>query len=100
MLLHSSYLPLGVTNGRVTLHASSTFSGAVAGEIGGASGSLAFPSTTLQNTFSGAVAGEAELLLQGESLTPNLFTLLFVLLSLFLFYFVCFLYIKNTQKKK
>ena len=80
----------------MTLHASSTFSGAVAGEIGGASGSLAFPSTTLQNTFSGAVAGEAELLLQGESLTPNLFTLF---LSCFIFILSCLLSLYQKHKK-
>ena len=33
LLLHSSYLPLGVPNERVTFTSSSTFSGAVAGEV-------------------------------------------------------------------
>jgi len=47
--------------------------------------------------FLAPLPGKTELLLQGESLTPNLFTLLFVLLSLFLFSLVCSLYQKHKK---
>ena len=47
--------------------------------------------------FLAPLPGKTELLLQGESLTPNLFTLLFVLLSLFLFSLVCSLYKKHKK---
>ena len=47
--------------------------------------------------FLAPLPGKTELLLQGESLTPNLFTL-FIVLFYFIFCLVCFLYIKNTKK--
>ena len=47
--------------------------------------------------FLAPLPGKTELLLQGESLTPNHFTLLFVLLSLFLFSLVCSLYQKHKK---
>jgi hypothetical protein len=47
--------------------------------------------------FLAPLPGKTELLLQGESLTPNLFTLLFVLLSLFLFSLVCSIYQKHKK---
>jgi len=67
LLLHSSYLPLGVPNWRVTLHASSIVSGAVAGEI--------FPrQLSASNTFSGAVAGENRIAsARGVSHTQSLY---------------------------
>jgi hypothetical protein len=51
----------------------------------------------LATRFLAPLPGKTELLLQGESLTPNLFTLLFVLLSLFLFSLVCSLYQKHKK---
>jgi hypothetical protein len=51
----------------------------------------------LATRFLAPLPGKIELLLQGESLTPNLFTLLFVLLSLFLLSF-CLLSLSKTQK--
>ena len=52
----------------------------------------------LATRFLAPLPGKTELLLQGESLTPNLFTLLFVWLSLFLFSLVCSLYQKHKKK--
>jgi len=52
----------------------------------------------VQAEFLVLLPGKTELLLQGEPLTPNLFTLLFVLLSLFLFSLVCSLYQKHKKK--
>ena len=51
----------------------------------------------LATRFLAPLPGKTELLLQGESLTPNLFTLLFGLLSLFLFSLVCSLYQKYKK---
>ena len=91
--LHSSYLPLGVPNGRVTLHASSTFSGAVAGEVKTFwVRRLYFPSTPISWR-----RGDRVVSARGVSHFQSLY-FVFVLLTLFLFCLVCFLYIKNTKK--
>jgi hypothetical protein len=55
LLLYSSHLSLGVPNGLVIYHASSYFSGVVAGEY---KEEEAPTSTTHQQDFSGAVARE------------------------------------------
>ena len=96
LLLHSSYLALAVSQRTCALHVSCTFSGAVAGEIKTLRIQQASISPSTQALFLAALPGRSSLLL-GESLTSNLFTLLFVLLSLFLFSLVCSLYQKHKK---
>ena len=58
LLLNSSYLPLGVSQRMCDLHISSTFSGAVAGDL--RAQLIQQISSPINNTFSGAVARDFE----------------------------------------
>jgi hypothetical protein len=58
LLLYSSHLPLGVPNGLVIYHASSYFSGAVAGERRRIIFLVNWAPSTSNKYFSGAIAGE------------------------------------------
>ena len=99
LLLHSSYLPLGVSQRTCDLHVSSTFSSAVAGDL--EAHLIQRLQLRQQHIFwrrchhhPGATLIK---LLQGESHTSNLFTLFTVLLSLLLLCVVCFLYQKSKK---
>ena len=85
LLLHSSYLPLGVSQRTWDLHVSNTFSGAVVGDLEahleGPPGSADFNSVNnislpVPHLFSGATSIK---LLQGESHTSNLFYFVYCL---------------------
>ena len=93
LLLHSSYLPLGVSQRTCDLHVSSTFSGAVAGEK--RRSCLATPVNIILPGAPATIFSGTKLL-QGESHTYNLFTLL--LSCLVYFYFALFVsFIKNQK---
>ena len=100
MLPCSSYLPLGVPNGSLLCEHQALFLAPLPGNkqtsqlhLHQAWSTTASPTATAKKFFGRRCRGE-EALLQGESLTSNLFTLLLFCL----FYFLLPCYIKNTQK--
>ena len=118
-LLHSSYLPLGVSQRTCDLYVSSIFSGAVAGDLrrhliqqisspvnitsflaplpgiwGTTWSSRPLSPFRRQHNF---LAPLTSSLLQGESLTSNLFT--FLLSCLVYFYFLLFVFFIKKYKK-
>ena len=98
LLLYASHLPLGVPNGRVIHALSSTFSGAVAGELKKSyttNISNSHVNYTPASSFSGAVAGEIKTRCKGS--LPHPISLLCFCLAL-LYLLTCLLHYIKTQK--